>query len=128
MHHRVGKPRRRGRGRLEHVCPASNQMAQTSLVKGIREPIVGLPAIMVEPSRVILTQYRGGLNKPTSGQNGIEGNFVTDTNPKPLEMGGHSPAGLIEPIDQTMTNGNLKLLIRRLRLCPHSRYRSAQRA
>ena len=83
-------------------------MAQTSLVKCMGEPIVGLPAIMVEESRVILTQYRGGLNKPTSRQNGIQGDLVTDTNPEPFEMGGHSPAGLIEPIDQTVTHGGLK--------------------
>ena len=38
-----------------------------------------------------------------------------------------SPAGLIQLIDQTVTDDRLKFLIRRLRLCPQTRYRAAER-
>src|SRR5512145_424710 len=103
-------------------------MAQTTLVKGMDKTIVGLPAIMVEESRVVLSQYRGGLSKSTSRQNGIQGDLVAHTNPEPFQMRGNPPARLIEPIDHTVTHGDLKFLIRQLRLCPQSRYRSAQRA
>ena len=103
-------------------------MAQTSLVKGMGEPIVGLPAIMVEESRVVLSQYRGGLSKSTSGQNGIQGDLLAHTNPEPYQMRGHSPASLIEPIDQTVTHGDLKFLVGRFGFLAQSLQRTAQRA
>src|SRR5713101_4018661 len=127
LHHRVRKPCRRSRCGFDHVFTTPNEMAQTSLVKRLDKTIVGLPAIVVEESRVILTQYRGGLSKSTSRQNRIEGDFGADTNPEPFQMRRDSPAGLIEPIDQTVTDDRLKFLIRRLRLCPQARYRAAER-
>src|SRR5438128_10535820 len=83
---------------------------------------------MIEESIVVLTQHRGGLRKPTSRQDRIDGDFVADTNPKPLEPRGNSPAGLIELVDQTVTNGGLKCLIGRFAVLPQSRHRAAYRA
>src|SRR3970040_998686 len=128
LHHRPRKPRRCGRCGFNHVFTASNEMAQTRLVKCMGEPIVGLPAIMVEESRVVLSQYRGGLSKSTSRQNGIQGDFVTHANPEPLQMGSHSPARLIEPIDQTVTHGALKFLVGRFCFLAQSRQRTEKRA
>ena len=101
-------------------------MAQTSLVKRLDKTIVRLPAIVVEESGVVLTQYRGGLSKSTSGQNRIEGDFGADTNPKPFQMRGDSPTGLIELIDRTATDSPVKLFIRRFRLLAQPCQRSAQ--
>src|SRR5947209_7690153 len=80
LHHRLRKPRGPGRGRLDHVFTAPNEMAQARLMKRIDKTIIGLPSVMVEESRVVLTQYRGGLSKPTARQNRIDRDFSADTN------------------------------------------------
>src|SRR3989442_5022945 len=99
LHHRVRKPRRRSRCGFDHVFTTPNEMAQTSLVKRLDKTIVRLPAIVVEESGVVLTQYRGGLSKSTSRQNRIEGDFGAHTNPEAFQMRRDSPAGLIQLID-----------------------------
>src|SRR6185295_15852123 len=58
----------------------------------------------------------------------IKGDFGADTNPEPLQMCGDSPARLIEPIHQTVTDGNLNFLIRGFGFLCQSRHRAAKRA
>src|ERR1700730_9004211 len=128
LHYRLRKPPSRGGCCFEHVFTAPDQMTQAGLVKRMNKTIVGPPAVMVQESAVICTEYRSGLSKSTSGQNRIKGDFGADTNPEPLQMCGDSPARLIEPIHQTVTDGNLKFLIRGFGFLSQSRHRAAKRA
>src|SRR5213593_1246493 len=126
--HRLRKPCGPSGCGFEHVSTAPDQMTQAGLVKRVGKTIVGLPTVMVQESRVVLTEDRGGLSKSTSGQNRIDRDLGVDTNPEPFQMRCHSPAGLIELIDRTLTDGHLKFLIRRFGLLSQSRHRAAERA
>src|SRR5204863_9581359 len=110
----------------DHVFTPPDQMTQTGLMKRLGKTIVGPPAVMIQESAVIFTQYGGGLCESTTGQNRIDGDLGAHTNPEPFQMRRHFPPGLIELIDETLTDGDLKSLIGRFRVPSQSRHGAAK--
>src|SRR5213593_1770398 len=76
LHYRKRKASRRGRGNLDQILTASDQVARTALMICALKTIVGSPAVMIENPFVVFAQARGCLSKSATGQDGI-GEFLS---------------------------------------------------
>lgn len=97
-------------------------------MKGVREAVVGAPAVVMQEAVVVFAQKRGGLREAASGLDGKDGHVFGDRDPQPVRLRRHAPARLIEPGQQTRARGLHEPVIRRCGVLAQSQHRAADSA
>lgn len=97
-------------------------------MKGVRETVVGAPAVVMQEARIVLAQQRRGLPEAASGLDGEHRHVLGHGDPQPVQVRGHAPARLIEPGDQTRVCGLHEPNVGRRGVLPHPQDRAADPA